>query len=489
VRVAAAVGVRSVERPRLASWPLLVVVASRSTLVLAFASRYGWQRDELYYRVAGQHLARGYVDFPPVTALLARLASTLFGTSLTGFRASCVLAGAGVVVMAAIVARDLGGGRAAQLAAAVGVGFSPILLGSNGLFQPVSFDQLVSFLLLLLALRLASRPSRRLWLSIGLVVGVGAETKYTLVVLATVLLASFALLRRDVFDRISLVCALGLAAALAVPNLVWEAEHGWISVHWFLHPGPSATSETRPQFLINMLLQTGLVAVPVAVLGAQSLWRDRRVRPLALTMVATVSVYFALNGKFYYSAPVALFAVAAGAVPLARWAAPGHGRWRSTAVAFTIATLIALPLAVPILPLRTAIDWGVIGGRSDYQDEIGWPGLASAVSKAAARAPVVVAANYGEAGALSLFGARLPPIVSGDMSFRYWHPPLTAISGIVIGYGPAQLAQLCRSYQTISRVAMPSGVSNEERGAIISHCSFNGGSLANIWPQLLYPRP
>jgi len=131
----------------------------------------------------------------------------------------------------------------------------------------------------------------------------------------------------------------------------------------------------------------------------------------------------------------------------------------------------------------------VIGARSDYEDEIGWPGLASTVRTAAAGTPVVVASNYGEAGALELFGSRLPPVASGDMSFRYWHPPLGAATGVVVGYDASDLARLCASHRTVARVTMPRGVSNEERGALVARCTFAGGSLAAVWPDLLYPKP
>src|SRR4029453_13312368 len=91
--------------------PVVVVVAAKCAPHLAVAGRYGWQRDELYYAVAGRHLQGGYVEFPPVTAWLSALARVLFGWSLVGFRAFAILAGAVTIVVAALVARDLGGGR------------------------------------------------------------------------------------------------------------------------------------------------------------------------------------------------------------------------------------------------------------------------------------------------------------------------------------------------------------------------------------------
>src|SRR5271166_1264048 len=127
----------SVSEPRavagLAVRPLLVVLVAKCALNFAFAGRYGWQRDELYYAVAGHHLQGGYLEFPPVTVLLSAVARVLFGYSLVGFRSFAILAGAATIVLAALVARELGGGRRAQVIAAAAVAFSN-LLGFNGLF-------------------------------------------------------------------------------------------------------------------------------------------------------------------------------------------------------------------------------------------------------------------------------------------------------------------------------------------------------------------
>ncbi len=470
---------------RLAVAPVMVVIGLRSALILGFSGRYGWQRDELYYWVAGHHLAGGYVDYPPVTALISWTANAVFGASLTGFRLFTVAAGALVILLGALVARELGGGRLAQVGAASAIGFSPILLATNGLFQPVSFDQLTSMLLLYLALRLLLRPSFGLWPLLGLVVGVGLETKYTMIVLAGVLLVSFAVFRRDALDLRGLLLAGAIAAVVFAPNLVWEARHGWISVHWFLHPGPSATSETRPQYLVDMLIETGFVGVPLAVAGTRLLWRDRALRPLAVAVVGTIAAYFILHGKFYYAAPAALFAVAAGGVPFERWATGRSRRLAVAAAVLALGTILALPITVPVLPLRTADAWGIVGARSDYQDEVGWPALAATVGRLSAGEPVVVAANYGEAGALDLYGRGLPPVASGHMSFRYWAPPPTATQGLVVGYDRGFLGQICSSYRVVAQIRMP--VDNEERGAPIARCSFRGGSLGAIWPRLLDP--
>src|SRR5262245_54251832 len=260
---------RAVLRPRqqddarpLALGSVLVVVGMKSALTFAVAGRYGWHRDELYYAVAGGHLQGGYVEFPAVTALLAALARVLFGWSLVGLRAFTILAGAGTVLVGALVARGLGATRRAQTLAAVLVAFCPGMLATNWLFQPVAFDQLTTMVVLWLAVRLAR--GRGSWVLLGLAAGIGLETKYTLAVVLVFLVAMFLVWRRDVLTPLGLSLAVAIAVVLLLPNLVWEAGHGWTSVHFFLNPPPSGSDETRAQFIANLLLALG-IAVPVGV--------------------------------------------------------------------------------------------------------------------------------------------------------------------------------------------------------------------------------
>ena len=467
----------STQLPAFALRGVLVVVGLKCALNLSVAGRYGWQRDELYYAVAGGHLQGGYVEFPPVTALLSAVAHWMFGWSLVGFRFFAILAGALTIVVAALVARELGGGARAQVIAAVAVGFSPLLVATNGLFQPVSFDQLATTVVLWLALRLAL--GRGSWWQLGLAAGIGLETKYTLAVVLVLLVGSFLVWRRDVLDTLGFALAVGIAVVVLVPNLVWEARHDWVSVRWFLDPPGSATDESRPEYVANLLLLTHLVAVPVAVAGVVSLVRDRLVRPLGVTVIGTVFAYLVLGGKSYYALPVVLFALAAGAVPFERWAT--GWRLRAVGAGFVALLLLLLPLGVPVLPLRTADRLGIVEARSDYQDEVGWHRLARDVERHAAGADLVLALNYGEAGAIELFGRDLPPVASGHVTFRYWRPDVAGRRAVLVGFSPSDAATFCNGYRIVARIAMP--VDNEERGRPIARCTLDG-TLEDVWPRI-----
>ncbi len=453
-----------------------VVIALKAALTLAVAGRYGWHRDELYYVVSGLHLQGGYVEFPPVTALLAALARVLFGWSLVGLRAFTILAGAGTALVGVLIARELGATRRAQVLAAALVAFCPGMLATNWIFQPVALDQLTTIVVLWLAVRLAL--GRGSWLLIGLAAGVGLETKYTLAVVLAVLLAAFGVWRRDALRPLGLALAVGVAVLLLVPNLVWEAGHGWTSVHFFLHPPPSGSDETRPQFLVNLLLAMG-VAVPAGVAGVMFLVRDRALRPLGWTIVGTVLAYLVLGGKSYYALPVVVLALAAGAIPLDRRL--GRSGLRAAAAAFAMVDLVAMPILLPVLPLGTADRHGVIAARGDYQSEIGWPQLVRQVERLARGADVVVASNYGEAGALRLFGHGLPPVASVDVTMRYWRPAATGRRALLIGY-TRRAAGFCTDYRLVARVSTPHG--SDERGQPIARCTL-AAPLAVVWPRIV----
>ncbi len=134
-----------------------------------------------------------------------------------------------------------------------------------------------------------------------------------------------------------------------------------------------------------------------------------------------------------------------------------------------------------MLPLRTADRHGVISARGDYQSEIGWPDYVRQVERLARGADVIVAANYGEAGALEVFGHRLPPVASVDVTMRYWRPAVTGRRALVVGYS-RRTAGFCGSFRLVARVSTPPG--SDERGEPIARCVLTG-TLAHVWPQIV----
>src|SRR5256714_5005971 len=263
--------------PRVAKTPtpwatLLLLAAAKVGVTMAVADRYGWHRDELYYLASSRHLALGYVDYPPITPLLARLDQAIYPASVQGLRCLTVQAGAAIIIITALIARELGGNSLAQSLAGLAVLISPMFIGTNILFQTVSFDELVWAVACLLFVRLLRGANPGEWLLLGLVFGVGLQTKYTVIGLGVAMLVALLVTRarRQLRTRWPWL-GFGIALLVLLPNLAWQVGHGWGSVAYTLnHPG--ATDGPIAHWLQQLLL-AGPQLLPIAVIAAVWLWR------------------------------------------------------------------------------------------------------------------------------------------------------------------------------------------------------------------------
>ncbi|HYB07166.1 MAG TPA: glycosyltransferase family 39 protein, partial [Nitrososphaerales archaeon] len=176
------------------SGPALVVYLAVIGFVahMAVAGNYGYFRDELYYIVSGtQHLSLGYVDFPPFIAYVAALLNVISGDSLFSIHVVSALNESLLVILAGMIARELGGGRRAQLLAAISTLLTFAFLAFGSLFTPDSFDSLWWSLLAYLVIRIVKRREQKLWVPVGLVIGIGLLTKLTIFLFVGALLISF----------------------------------------------------------------------------------------------------------------------------------------------------------------------------------------------------------------------------------------------------------------------------------------------------------
>src|SRR5262249_1713759 len=170
------------DAPKRASIALLLALAALTVFVHALVGgRYGFHRDELATLDDARHLAWGYVAYPPVTAFFGWLSLHVFGTLLSGFRFFASLAGGVAIVLTGLMARELGGGRGAQLFAACGV--APMVIATGTLMQYVSFDYLAWVALAFFMARLCRTNDARWWLAVGAAGGCGRLREYRLVVL------------------------------------------------------------------------------------------------------------------------------------------------------------------------------------------------------------------------------------------------------------------------------------------------------------------
>jgi hypothetical protein len=483
-----------VERVVAMAWrPVSVVAAVAAVVHLSVATRYGWHRDEFYYVISGRHLAFGYVDQPPLTPLLARLAADLPG-GLLPLRVLAVAAQIACVVLAAKLAAEFGGGRRAQTLTAAAMAACPLFVGTSFLFGTSVVDQVVWVAVFVLVARALRLRTNRSWLGVGLVAGVGMENKDTVVVLLVGVAVGLVLLRRDVLRTPGPWLAGVVTVVLALPNVVWNATHGWPQVRMagVLAAEQGGALGSLAQFAALPLVFAGPPLILLWVWGVRWLGSaaGRDHRWMLVVAVVAVVVFTASGGKFYYAGPPLAGLFAAGSVRVETLgSARGRTGWP---LAVAVSGVLAVVVWLPVLPVSVA---NVLKPVSPFVLETyGWPDFVDQVTKVAATLPpdtTIFASNYGEAGSLAVLGPAAglrDPVSGAQNAYGDWGPPPgTPDTVLCVGTWTAdELRQYWSQVREIAPITNPEHIDNEESTlhAGIYLCQRPRGTWAQLWPSL-----
>jgi len=478
---------------------VIAVGAVVFAVLMALSTRYGFHRDELYFMECARHLEASYVDQPVLTPLLAWVSLKMFGVSLLGLRMWPALAAWATVVIAGLTAREFGGGRRAQLLAAVAAATMPAVLGGDHLFGPTAFDILAWAALALVVARIGRTGDARWWPAAGLILGLGLANKHSVGLFAVALCIGVLVSGggRLMLNRWFAGGAL-IAVAFAIPDIWWQAQHQWATIAMTRalaqeNGGPGNIAN----WVIGQLLMTALPMVVVWAPGLRFLWRSDRPPWRALAWAyAILFVFFALTtgGKIYYLAGAYVYLLGAGAVAVDAWLAARKGRLRGLLAATAVATALAVPLVLPVLPA------GDIGWTQKVNpvlaESVGWPQLVSTVRTvwfsmpASQRANAVIfTSNYGEASAINVLGqgTGLPQAVSGHNTYWWWgpgNPDATTVVAVTEGSRAAYLGQFFTSVRTVATLSNPYGLHNQEWHGHVYLCTGPRLPWGQMWPQL-----
>jgi 4-amino-4-deoxy-L-arabinose transferase-like glycosyltransferase len=445
--------------------------------------QYGFHRDELATLDDARYLDWGYVAYPPLTPFIARLALELFGPSLVGVRFFCALAMSVGMVLTGLMARELGGSRLAQVVAALAAGISPNALSEGNFFQYISFDYLWWVLAAYLVIRLLKSEDPRWWLGIGAVIGLGMMTKYTMAFFTVGVMAGVLLTpNRRYLASPWLWGGVGLALLVFLPNMIWQAQHNFISLDFLsdIHARDIRIGRTST-FLIEQLYgAANLFTLPLWVAGLYFYFAapaGRRYRPLGWMFVVIFALFFIAQGRANYMPPAYPMLFAAGAVLGEKWLtslSAGKARLVQgiTWGVLVIGGVTAAPVTLPITPVNSPA-WEVASDINDgFKESIGWPELTETVAGIYASLPAeekaqagILAGNYGEAGAINLYGPAygLPEAISGIDSYwlrGYGDPPPQTL--VVVGFTRDDAQQMFEACDLAGHTANRYGVKNEE---------------------------
>jgi 4-amino-4-deoxy-L-arabinose transferase-like glycosyltransferase len=480
-----------IERSPLAWKPVGAVAASAAVALLLTINRYDYHRDELYFRMLGEHPSWGYVDQPPFTPLLIRLCAEAFGDSVWAIRLPGVLFLAAAVFLLALIAREAGGGAVAQTLAGTGA-LTTFALVSTHLTLTAGPDLLVWLGVVLCVMRALLRQRPRYWLLAGLLTGLGLYNKHLVVLLLLTFAAGLLLVGpRKVLLSPWLWAGLGIAVVVGLPNLLYQIANGFPQLDMAAALAENKGDEARITLIPLQLAWLGPFFVPVWIAGIVTLFRDPALRPVRALGVAyplMLVLLFVVAGQPYYTVGLlsALFAI--GAVPAAKITR----RWILVAGA-AVNVGFAILTSLPVLPV------GVVGGtpipaiNQGIADQIGWQRYVRQIADVYAALPaedkprtVLVTGNYGEAGALDRYGRAfgLPDVYSGQNELhRLGPPPESATVVVLVTQGDPARSTAFGSCALKAELDNGYGVENEEQTARVFVCRDLTGTWAELWPS------
>jgi hypothetical protein len=510
------------DRPRrgspLASGTAIVAYLAGAKLLvhLATAGAYGLFVDELYFLACGEHLAWGYVDLPPLTALQAWLARTLFGDSMLGIRLLPALAGSALVVLTGALARQLGGGRFALGLAALAVLVAPGYLLVDSYLSMNSIEPLLWMGCALVLVRIIKSGNVKLWIWFGVLTGLGLENKLTMLLFGGALIAGLLLTaeRRWAANRWLLLGAV-VAFLIFLPNLIWMIEHGFPHLELLanIRRNQRNVSLSPVQFVGQQILAMQPLAFPIWLCGLWVLLLSKdfaSYRALGWAYVLTLGVLLGTHGRFYYLLPVYPMLFAAGAVAMEKWFTQPRWTWPRRAYVGLVALAGALsaPIAMPMLPPETFIRYSELLGISQPRlehrqssalpqllaDRFGWPEMVATVARVynglsdEERAKTAIYGNdYGEAGAVDFYGPALglPKAISGHLTYWYWGPR-DYNGDIVIVLGEHRRENLEKYFASVTPVATvghPYAMASQHFDVYLCRGP-KGRTLQQLWPEL-----
>lgn len=443
---------------------------------LATLSRYGFYRDELYFIACFKRMAWGFVDQPPLVPLIAGLSPSVHG-GLFATRVFAALAAALTILCAAAVARQLGAGTFGQIVTAIATALMPGSLFLGNTLTTTSFEPLTWTLSVLLVL-LAARD-RRMWIASALLIAIAAYMKYSIFLLCGAMLLGMLGFRRF-RDAGLLTCATAGAIVLLLPNILWQAQHGFpmavvlhgdVTGRHAFNAGAqyefSGSLQNAPAFLAEQFAFAGPLSAPLWIAGVFALfrrWTRLNAAYLGAAYFIAVAVGLLTAAKGYYIIGIYPVLFSAGGVALER---AGRPLRISYAAILTAAALLLAPLTIPMLSVNTLVAYMHAFGAPPklvqplFADEFGWRALTKTVAQQYTALPAneraripVFADTYGVAAALEYYGPQygLPQPISAQNQYYLWGTRGYDLSRM-LAVGASEYWTLKKLYRNVRMVA------------------------------------
>jgi len=446
-------------------------------------------------------------------ALILAVSNFIFGDSLFAIRILPALCGAVVIIFTGLLVKELGGNKFAVALSAITALLFPVHLSINNIYSMNCFDILFWATGFYLLVKIFKTDNQKLWIPFGILAGLGLQNKYSIMFLCFGIYTGFLFtpLRKYYLSKWFWAGNI-IAAVIFLPHIIWQMVYHWPSLE-FIHNASVLKNVhvSFSDFLTGQIMQANPVNLLIWLPGLLYLLfsKDlRQFRVFAFGYIILFLLFVYQSGKAYYLSPYYPILIAGGGLAIEKFILSKKLNWLKPVALSTIIIggIIALPMALPILPPETYVNYstslGIKPGSEErdqpaklgqhYADMFGWEELADSVaivyntlSPKEKKNCRIFARNYGQAGAIDYFGKKygLPKAICGHNSYWYWGPP--AWDGkvlIAIGGSDEDYKYDFLEYYRAGTIDQPYSRSFE-RHLPIYVCKGFKSSIKNIWPR------
>jgi hypothetical protein len=274
----------------------------------------------------------------------------------------------------------------------------------------------------------------------------------------------------------------GLTVLVGLPNILYQLTHDLPQ----LKMGQALSDNNGGDVRIDMwVLLVVLLGPPITVIwiaGLRALWRDPRVRFFVIVFAVVVLFTFVSGAQPHYPVFILPIPFAAGIVAMQRHLGRVWG------ALFAVNGAVSVVLGLPLIPVGSVGATPVPDINLLAQDSIGWPVYVDQITRPYDALPdrshaVVIASNYGEAGAVHHYRPDVPVYSAQNALYDQARPPDGTTTVVFVG-GQYDYARGLFTCRVVGRLDNGVDVDNEEQGLPVAVCTDPRLSWPQLWERL-----
>lgn len=372
---------------------ILLMLLIKTTLHLIADSNAGLDGDEIYHVETGNHLAWGYMEFPPMIGFLSWIQNLFNSTSVFVHHMFVHLASALIIVFCGLTVIKLGGKWKAILLCLTCIMAGSCFAGSQNSFQPVVFDQLFWVFSFYLLVSYIKTEKQQYLILLAISLALGFMTKYSILFFIAAVFISISIYKKEVFKAHVFWISVLLFLLLISPNLFWQWKHAFpVMAHFSRLYEVQLNKLTMADNLIELIMSPNpftLIVWITGILIAPFVGFYKKFRLAFIVVLFSFVLLFLAKGKAYYFYPVILMSFITGSVVLEHFMVSKKWLLNSYITLLILMIPLASTIGIPILPAKKYIqifhikknDAGVTPIMDSYSFSFVWEELNATVKK------------------------------------------------------------------------------------------------------------